>query len=167
MKRTTGAIAPIITALAVAGCTAGSTGSAPTAPPIGVRGPTTPLATSNTDCNQAIISDKPVTARALKACNIANVPTSYPCLHGPSVYEAYIPTGDDALLRLGYEPIVYGPGSLYVSEIKQLCGDPIDPSMTAPVPPLSQSEVKALFRSANAATTVPNAVGVASTRSKA
>gem|GEM_PF-3525097 len=50
------------------------------------------MAQADADCNQAIIADAVVTAQTLKACNTANVPTSYPCSHGSRVYEAYIPT---------------------------------------------------------------------------
>ena len=135
-----------IVVVAVAGLTVSACSSGSTAPKSAANAPTA-LAKATADCNQAIMSDQVVTAQALKACNTADVPTSYRCLHGPSVYEAYIPTGNDALLRLGYKPVVYAEESFYVSETKQLCGDPIDPSLTPPMPPLTQSQVMALFQS--------------------
>jgi len=76
-----------------------------------------PALSADTICNQAIASDAVVTQATITACNTANVPTEHKCTTGPSVYEAYIPTGNDAILRLGYKPQVYDSASFFVSEL--------------------------------------------------
>lgn len=151
-------IALSIAALALAGCSSAGSSSGTTQ----TTSPAPSLANATNDCNQAIVSDKVVTTEALKACNTVNASTTYKCLHGPSVYEVSAGTvGDPTLLRVGYKPEVYTAsttaetGTFYVSETKQLCGDPIDPSLTAPVAPLTQSQVEALFQPATSTTAAP------------
>ena len=95
-------------------------------------------------CDQAISSFKPVNATTIKVCNIANVPSRHDCVHGAPVWEAYIPTGYSALLRLGHRPEVYSEANLYLSEEVQLCGDPLDPTLTPPKAPVPAKRVKTL-----------------------
>ena len=99
MKTLPSRLISISAVLAVAGlsmsaCSTGSTASRPATEPSVMT-----MAQADADCNQAIIADAVVTAQTLKACNTANVPTSYPCSHGSRVYEAYIPTGKDPPLN--------------------------------------------------------------------
>jgi hypothetical protein len=107
-------------------------------------------------CNQAMASNKVVTAKTIKACNIANVPSVTACSHGPSVNQASLASDDVALLRVGHKPVFYvaattenpNPVSVFdVSDITQLCGDPIDPTDTPAAPSLTQAQVKAAFKS--------------------
>jgi|NGEPerStandDraft_6_1074524.scaffolds.fasta_scaffold07188_3 hypothetical protein len=151
-------LAVVVFGLTVAACGSGSS-SATTQQTITVQvpggGQANTMTQANAACNKAIESDKVITTADVKACNIANVPTANPCLSGPPVYEAWVAPDNDALLRVGYKPVVYTatttdnpnpPNEFTTSTITQLCGDPIDPSMTPPPPPLTQAQVHQLFR---------------------
>jgi hypothetical protein len=96
-------------------------------------------------CNTAIETGKPVGTEVIQACSIANVLTRYKCSHGPAVYKVSVP-GGSALLRPGDKPQVYTAADFNLNETAQLCGDPIDPSLTPPRAPLSAAQVRALFK---------------------
>ena len=123
------------------------------------------MAKAQVACNKAIASNKVVTAKTVKVCNTANIPSVTACAHGPSVNQASVGSGDDvALLRIGFKPLFYvagttenpNPTSIFdVADISQLCGDPIDPILTPPAPPLTQTQVKALFKKCERAKTCP------------
>jgi hypothetical protein len=99
-------------------------------------------------CDRAIASDKTVSATTIRVCNIANVPSRHDCSHGAPVWEAYIPTGYSALLRVGHRPRVYSESNFYLSEEVQLCGDSVDPMLTPPKSTVSTQRVKALVEKA-------------------
>jgi hypothetical protein len=96
-------------------------------------------------CNTAIESGQPVGTKAIRACSIAKVPTRYKCRHGPAVYEVSVP-GGSALLRQGDKPQVFTVANFDLNETAQLCGDPVDPSLTPPRAPLSAAQVRALLK---------------------
>jgi hypothetical protein len=138
-----GATAALVLGIAASACGSSTTGSQ-------AATSTTARPTLSADiiCNQAIASDAVVTQATITACNTANVPTEHKCTTGPSVYEAYIPTGNDAILRLGYKPLVFDSASFFVSELQRLCGDPIPAGETPPGTPLSLDKVRALIQAA-------------------
>jgi hypothetical protein len=144
--RLAGAAAALFLGIAASACGSSATGSQAT-----TATTARPTLSADTICNQAIASDEVVTQATITACNTANVPTEHKCTTGPSVYEAYIPTGNDAILRLGYKPQVYDSASFFVSELQQLCGDPIPAGETPPGMPLSLDKVRALIQAAAAA----------------
>ena len=144
--RLTGVAAALVLGVAASACGSSTTGSQAT-----TSTTARPALSADTICNQAIASDAVVTQATITACNTANVPTEHKCTTGPSVYEAYIPTGNDAILRLGYKPQVYDSASFFVSELQQLCGDSIPAGETPPGTPLTLDKVRALIQAATSA----------------
>jgi hypothetical protein len=150
-----------ITSLALAACGgASSSGKAAVPPKSGASAPgASPTAratrSANIICYQGIASGNLVTAAVITACNTTNTPTEHKCTSGPPVYEAYVPTGNYALLRLGYKPLVYDETSFFVSETQQLCGDSIPISETPPSKPLTSSQVRSIINAAIATTAPP------------
>lgn len=145
MKRTTETLTfATVLVLAVSLMAIGAAAS----PSLSARAKT--MAKANAVCNAGIESDKRVTAKTLKACNTANVPTATKCASGPSVWLATIllPNSkqDTAELRLGHRPTVYTEANFYMSTIQQLCGEAIGSGLTPPPPPLTVGQVRALFR---------------------
>ena len=131
-------------ALAFSGCSSSSTTAAKSTV-ISLPGTNSAVAKANVICNKAILADAPITAAALRACNVANVPSPNPCNSGGTVYQAYVPGNSTALLKLGAKPVVYSSGNFYDASITQLCGDPMDTSLPALPAPLTPAQVKALF----------------------
>jgi hypothetical protein len=106
-------------------------------------------AKANVACDKAILSDKVVTAKTLKACEQTVTTGSTPalvCNHGPNVYELWLAPGDTPLIRVGYKPEVYSGSTFYVSDETQLCGDPTPAGDTPPPPAMTQAQVKAAFK---------------------
>lgn len=142
--RTLIGLSAVALALTLSGCSSSSS-SSPTTSLVIAPGGSTAVAQANVTCNKAILADAPITAAELKACNKANMPSPNPCQSGATVYQAYVPGGSTALLKLGSKPVVYSSDNFYTSSITQLCGDPVDPTATPPPAPLTQAQVKALF----------------------
>ena len=142
--RTLIGLGAVALALTLSGCSSSSSSSTTTSLVIAPGG-STAVAQANVTCNKAILADAPITAADLKACNKANVPSPNPCQSGATVYQAYVPGGSTALLKLGSKPVVYSSDNFYTSSITQLCGDPVDPTATPTPAPLTQAQVKALF----------------------
>jgi hypothetical protein len=106
-------------------------------------------AKANVACNKAILSDKVVTAKTVKACEATVTTGSTPaqvCSHGPNVYETYLYPGDVPLIRVGYKPEVFTEANFYESDETQLCGDPTPAGDTPPHPAMTQAQVKAAFK---------------------
>ena len=136
--------------------------------PVGLAGAKMPnfeqMAKAEVACNKGLASNKNVTAKLIAACNISNVPSPTACKTGPAVNEANIYPDEEALLRVGYKPRIYvavdtdnpNPASEFVtSDITQLCGDPIDPTLTPPAAPLTTAQVKKLFKACQKANQCP------------
>ena len=134
----------MISGLAVSAC-GSSSASNPNGPSVSLNAGLSATAKADLTCNKAVLADQPITAAQLSACNKLTDPSQNTCSVGSSVYEAVLPGGSTALLRVGAKPVVYGVQDLYESEIDQLCGDPISSGLTPPKAPLTQAQVKALF----------------------
>jgi hypothetical protein len=136
-----------LAALSVAGTAillSAGAASASTYPPSSVA-----TAKANVACNKAILSDKVVTAKTLKACEATVTTGSKPaqvCSHGTNVYELWLYPGDVPLIRVGYKPAVFTEANFYVSDETQLCGDPTPAGDTPPKPAMTQAQVKAAFK---------------------
>ncbi len=119
--------------------------------------------TAATVCNKALLADKAITAKQLAACKVVSGVITTKCSHKPNVYEIYVRSGNDVLLRVGYKPMVYTEANLYVSDATSLCGDPIDPSMTPPAPAMTPTQIRALLsKSVKATSTATTAVAYGS-----
>ena len=124
------------------------------------------MAKAQVACNKALLSDKVVTAKIAKACEATVTTGSKPaqvCSHGPNVYELWLYPGDVPLIRVGYKPEVFTEANFYVSDETQLCGDPTPAGDTPPHPAMTQSQVKAAFktceRAQQCAVKLPKALG--------
>lgn len=123
------------------------------------------LAKAQVACNKAILSDKVVTTKTLKACETTVSTGSTPamtCSHGPNVYELWLSPGDTPLIRVGYKPVVYTKKNFYVSDETQLCGDPTPAGYTPPPPAMTQAQVKAALKACERTNECPVKYEVAS-----